>query len=165
MQIDDQTQGQEPQSGRGYVLSMVVSQFRGYEDVEIHLFRSHWEAEEEADYDWEALLGEPMRRDQPIDPEGSRRVFLETFSLEEKDALIEYLHEHYADRVRSIRASLLPLPIPIGLTPLSSVAEDQRFGRIRLHKIPHYSLGFAVEGLYSLTQHKPSRGQDAKDAF
>jgi hypothetical protein len=144
---------------------MVVSQFRGYEDVEIHLFRSEWEAGEEAEYDWEALLGEPMRRDQPIDPEGSRRVFLETFSLEEKDALVEYLQNRYANRLRSIKASVLPLPIPIGLTPLSSVAEDERFGRIRLHKIPHYPLEVAVEGLYSLTQHKPCRGQDSKDAL
>jgi hypothetical protein len=165
MQIHDQTQGQAPEFGRGIVLSMVVSQFRGHKDVEIHLFRAHWDADEETQYDWEKLLGEPMRMDQPIDPEGSRQVFLETLSMGEKESLIAYLRERYADRLQSIKASLLPLPIPIGLTPLSSVAEDQRFGRIHLHKIPNYPLQFAVDGLFSLTQHPPCKQQDREDAF
>jgi hypothetical protein len=106
-----------------------------------------------------------MRMDQSIDPEGSRQVFLETLSMGEKESLIAYLRERYADRLQSIKASLLPLPIPIGLTPLSSVAEDQRFGRIHLHKIPNYPLQFAVDGLFSLTQHPPCKQQDREDAF
>ena len=165
MQIHDLTQGHESVEGRGYVLSMVVSQFRGHKDVEIHLFRSHWEGNEEGQYDWERLLGQPIRKDQPIDPEGSREVFLETFSRAEKESLLSYLQERYADRLTSVKASLLPLPIPIGLTPLSSVAEDQRFGRIHLHRVPNYPLRFAVEGLFSLGQHQPCRNTDVQDVF
>ncbi len=163
MQIHDLTQEQEAVQGRGYVLSMVISQFRGHKDVEVHLFRSHWEGEEESQYDWEKLLGQPLHKDQPIDPEGSRKVFLETFSQTEKKALLSYLQERYADRLSAVKANLLPLPIPIGLTPLSSVAEDERFGRIHLHKIPNYPLEFAVEGLFSLSQHKPCANPDGKD--
>lgn len=166
MRIYDQTQGQEPTADRGFVVSMVVSRFRGHKDVEIHLFRAHWEAEEESRYKWEKILGEPMRRDQPIDPQGSRQVFLETFNKEEKDALIAYLQERYADWLTSVNVSLLPLPIPIGMTPLSAVAEDQRFGRIHLHKIPNYPLQFAVDGLFSLSQHQQCKeDEDIKDEF
>lgn len=165
MQIHDQTKAQKPEFDRGVVLSMVVSQFRGHKDVEIHLFRAHWDADEEAHYDWEKLLGEPLRMDQPIDPKGSRQVFLETLSMEEKETLITYLQERYADRLRSIKASLLPLPIPIGLTPLSSVAEGQRFGRIHLHKVPNYPLQFAVDGLFSLSQHSQHKHHDREDEF
>lgn len=166
MHIYDQTQGQEPAVGRGFVVSMVVSNFRGHKDVEIHLFRAQWEAEEESQYDWEKILGEPMRRDQPIDPEGSRQVFLETLNREEKDALISYLQRRYADRLSAIKVSLLPLPIPIGMTPLSSVAENQQFGRIHLHKIPKYPLQFAIEGLFSLSQHQQSKeDEDIQEEF
>ncbi len=166
MRIYDQTQGQEPATNRGFVVSMVVSHFRGHKNVEIHLFRAHWEAEEEGRYEWEKILGEPMRRNQPIDPQGSRQVFLETFSREEKDALIVYLQERYADWLTSIKVSLLPQPIPIGLTPLSAVAEDQRFGRIHLHKVPNYHLQFAVDGLFSLSQHQQCKeDEDIQDEF
>lgn len=160
MEIIDQTIGQEPAVDRGYVVSMVVSKFRGHKDVEIHLFRAQCSPQEASSYEWEKLLGDPVRRDQPIDPEGSRNVFLETFSRREKEALISYLQDRYADKLTSVKASLLPLPIPMGLTPLSSVAEDQRFGRIHLHKIPHYPLEFAVDGLFSLSQHQQCKEQE-----
>ena len=159
MHISDQTKGQEPAAERGFAVSMVVSHFRGHKDVEIHLFRAHWDAEEESRYAWEKLLGEPLRRDQPIDPESSRHVFLETLNREEKDALLDYLQRRYADRLSAIKVSLLPLPIPIGLTPLSSVAQDQRFGRIHLHKIPNYPLQFAIDGVFSISQHPESKEQ------
>ncbi|MDZ7760322.1 MAG: hypothetical protein U5L00_08725 [Desulfovermiculus sp.] len=166
MHIYDQTNGQDSPVARGFAISMVVSIFRGHKDVEIHLFRAHWDAEEEGQYDWQKILGEPLRRDQPVDPEGSRQVFLETLNREEKDALIDYLQTRYAAKLSSIKVSLLPLPIPIGLTPLSSVAENQKFGRIHLHKIPHYPLQFAIDGLFSLSQHQPyTEQQDVRDDF
>ena len=166
MEIIDQTKGQEPEVDRGYVVSMVVSKFRGHKDVEIHLFRAQSSSQEASSYDWGKLLGDPIRRDQPIDPEGSRQVFLETFSRGEKEALISYLQDRYAHKLTSIKISLLPLPIPMGLTPLSSVAEDQRFGRIHLHKIPHYPLEFDVDGLFSLSQHQQCKEQeDIQDDF
>ena len=165
MRVDDQTIGKTPDFDRGYVLSMVVANFRGRQNVEIHLFRPEWNAAEESAYTWDKLLGEPLHKDQPIDPEGSRKVFLETLSRKEKDVLLTYLQDRYADRLVSVQASLLPLPIPIGLTPLSAVAEDERFGCIHLNKVPNYPLDFPIHGLYQREQKGQDEGQAEADGL
>jgi hypothetical protein len=153
MRINDATQSTTPRVDRGYVVSMVISSFKGYKDVEVHLFRPDWEKEEERVYDWGSLLGEPIRQDQTIDPTGSRKVLMETFNAQEKDQLLEYLSNRYESRLESISARALSFPIPIGLVPLSEVPEQGTLGKIHFDKIPSYNLDFPVHGLYDLSRH------------
>ena len=153
MRINDTTRTNPSGIDRGYVISMVISSFKGYKDVEVHLFRPEWQKDEETIYDWVALLGDPIRTDQPVDPTGSRKVLMETFNAEEKDMLIEYLTQRYESRLESISAKTLQFPIPMGLTPLSEVPEQGTIGKIHFDKIPNYNLRFTVHGLYDLKRH------------
>lgn len=139
---------------RGYAISMVIAKFRGHENVDVHLFRPDWTNEELQIYDWEHLLGDPIRRDQEIDPSGSRKVLIETFNLTEKDTVLEYLQNRYASRLLSITVTVIPFPIPMGLVPLSEIPEQQQIGRIRFEEIPNYPLLFPFHGIYDLNRHK-----------
>ncbi len=153
MHIQDTTRQNVPHIDRGYVISMVISSFKGYRDVEVHLFRPEWPADEEAIYDWGSLLGDPIRPEQSVDPTGSRKVLLETFNAEEKDRLVEYLSQRYESRLESITARTLQFPIPMGLTPLSEVPEQGTIGKIHFEKIPNANLDFPVHGIFDLSRH------------
>jgi len=142
---------------RGYVLSMVIRTFKGRRDVEVHLYRSAWPEDEMANYDWATILGGSIERKdaEPTDPEGSKKLLLEAFTLEERDMIINYLSERYASRLSKITAAPLGFPIPQGLSPLSSFPEGKTIGTVKLDKIPNYPLPFHIRGLYDLSQHRP----------
>jgi hypothetical protein len=143
-----------PPVDRGYVVSIVIARFKGHRDVEVHLYRPQWSSEEGSGYDWERLLGGPIRRDRPVDPEGSRKVLLESFSAQERDLVVKFLQERYADRLQSLSASAMPFPIPMGLVPLSEIPEEGTIGRIRFERYPGYTLEFAVHGIFDLARHE-----------
>jgi hypothetical protein len=109
------------------------------------------------DYEWDKLLGGTIERkdDQPIDPEGSKKVLLEAFTREERDQVIDYLANRYASRLTKLTAAPLGFPIPQGLVPLSSFSEGKTIGTIKLDKIPNYTLPFPIRGLYDLSRHRP----------
>lgn len=140
---------------RGHVLSMTIKSFKGRRDVEVHLFRSQWDPAEIQGYDWPSLLGEPLDPNSQADPDGSKHVVLESFTREERDKILEYLKKHYASRLDRIDSQALEFPVPIGLTPLSSISEGKSVGFIRFEKIPHYDLELPLRGLYDLSRHKP----------
>jgi len=145
-----------PPVDRGYVVSMVVASFRGCEDVEVHLFKPIQDSAEAQGFDWQSLLGEPIRPGQAVDSEGSRKVLLETFTAKERNQLVEYLQDRYASKLSAIKTSVLDFPIPLGLTALSDVDESGSLGKIHLNEVPNFSLNFQVHGLFDLSQHKPS---------
>ncbi len=138
---------------RAYALSMTIKSFKGRRDVEVHLFRHAWDPAEEGGCDWNALLG-PTIEGAP-DPESSRKVILEAFTLQERNQIVSYLKEHYASRLAAIDSAPLAFPVPRGLPPLCSLAEGKSIGFIRFEKIPHYDLPVALRGLYDLSQHRP----------
>ncbi|MGM0425099.1 MAG: hypothetical protein ACQEQX_09290, partial [Thermodesulfobacteriota bacterium] len=121
MQIYDDTEQNPSEIDRGYVISMVINSFKGCKYVQVHLFRPSWDAQEEEIYDWERLLGNPVREDQPVDPTGSRQVIMETFTRQEKQEILQYLTRHYQNKLESVTARALQFPVPMGLHPLSAV--------------------------------------------
>lgn len=154
MQFNIDKDSQSPVD-RGYVISMVIDSFKGYKDVEVHLYRPDWKEEETKIYDWEKLLGDPIRENKNIDTSGSRKLLLETFNIEERDQILDYLQTRYQSRLKSITSSVLPFPIPLGLVPLSEIPEEKTISRIYFEKIPNYSLNFPVHGIYDLSRHSP----------
>lgn len=144
-----------PEIDRGFSVSMIIKSFKGRRNVEVHLFRPEWDEAEEADYRWDQLLGDPVSPDVVADPAGSRKVFMESFTPGERDAIIAFLKETYADKLVSIVSRPLSFPIPLGLVPLSSIPEGKDIGIIRFEKIPSYRLGIPMHGLYDLSQHEP----------
>ncbi len=144
----------------GYTISITIRTFRGHKYVEVHLFRPDWKTAREADsYDWTKLLGDPIDRDLPSNPQGSRAVVLESFTLEERDRVIEYMKNRYVSRLTAINSRPLQFPVPLGLTPLSEIPEDGDLGFIRFEEIHNYTLPFPVHGLYILSQHEKSTEQ------
>jgi len=140
---------------RAHTISMIIKSFKGRRDVEIHLFRSEWDPEEFEAYDWDILLGDQLHPDLEVSIDSSKRVLLEAFTDEERDEVIEYLKEHYKDRVSFVTSCPLNFPIPLGLTALSELAEGKDLGFIDFAKIPHYNLPFKICGFFDLSQHKP----------
>lgn len=140
---------------RGFVVSMTIKSFKRHENVVVHLFRANWNQAEESSYPWEQILGDPIKTGQNCDPGGSRKVFLETFSKEEKEYLISYLHDRYQDKLSAIEVGEIPLPIPLGLAPLSEIQDGGPFGILRLEDVPNYPLEFTVHGIYNLSSHNP----------
>ncbi|RPI51027.1 MAG: hypothetical protein EHM49_07725 [Deltaproteobacteria bacterium] len=140
---------------RGYAISLIIKNLKGYKDVEVHLFRPEWDEDEAKSYDWLKLLGDPIDRNVPVDPISSRKILLESFTIEERDVIIDCMKERYATRLSAINSRPLDFPIPMGLIPLCEIPEDDDIGCIRFEEIPNYTLPFPVHGLYILSQHEP----------
>ena len=155
MHINVKSSPVPPPADRAYVLSIVIRSFKGRRNVEVHLFRPDYSEAELDDYDWDRLIGEPIEPGMEFDPLGSRKVLLEAFTEQERDMLVEYLKNRYESRLAHITAMPMEFPIPLGLTPLSSIPEGKSIGFIRFDQIPNYTLPFAVHGLYDLAQHEP----------
>ncbi|QGY41357.1 hypothetical protein GM415_14905 [Pseudodesulfovibrio cashew] len=130
-------------------LSMVIKSFKGRRDVEVHLFRSSWETAMEEGVDWTRLISGTE------DAESSRRVIMESFTAAERDRIIKYLKEQYSTRLRGIRSTPLTFPVPAGLAGLSQLTPNKSVGLIEFERIPSYSLGLPIKGLYDLNQHPP----------
>lgn len=139
---------------RAHAVSMTIKSFKGRRDVEVHLFRSAWDPEEEEAIDWDKLLAAQGMGEAP-EAAGSRRVILEALMPAERDAIIAYLKEHYASRLSAIFSAPIPFPVPIGLMALSDISEGKSIGFIHFERIPHFNLGFALRGFYDLSQHPP----------
>jgi hypothetical protein len=140
---------------KGYTISLIIKKFKGHKDVEVHLFRPDWDEKEAQHYDWLKLLGDPIDRDAPIDPISSRKVLLESFTIEERDMIMDYMKKRYVSRLSAINSRPLDFPIPLGLIPLSEIPEDNDIGCVRFEEIHNYTLPFPVHGLYILSQHEP----------
>jgi len=143
-----------PPIDRGHAVSMVIKRFKGHADVEVHLFRPTWDEEDYGRYPWEELIGGAVSEDRPEDPKNGKDVILETFTANESQRLIDYLRERYGDRLDSIQSLLLDFPVPLDLSPLSSIRETATVGRLDLDTIPNYPLDFPVKGIYDLSRHE-----------
>jgi hypothetical protein len=140
---------------KGYAISLIIKNLKGHKDVEVHLFLPEWDEKKAKSYDWSKLLGDPIDRNAPIDPVSSRKVLLESFTIEERDIILDYMKKRYLSRLYAINSRPLDFPIPMGLIPLSEIPEDDDIGCIRFEEIPNYTLPFPVHGLYILSQHEP----------
>lgn len=140
---------------RAHVLSMTIKAFKGRRDVDIHLFRACWNQEEESSFDWNTLLAPTREDDDTTELPECRNIVLEAFTEDERDTIINYLKAQYSTRITSITSSTLSFPIPAGLMPLSNVEEGKSIGFIIFEKIPSYSLGLPLKGLYDLSLHPP----------
>ena len=145
---------EKPLLDRGYVISIVIKNFKQRKDVEVHLFRPKWDPEEYSLYDWPDLIGNPLPGAKEIDPISARKVLLETFNEKEKDIIVDYLKKRYNTRLKEIRISILRLPIPLGLVGLSEIEPQGDIGIIEFEKIPNYPLDFPFHGLYNLARHE-----------
>jgi hypothetical protein len=140
---------------RAWTVSIVIKSFKGRKDVTVHLFRPEWDPAEEEIYDWDVLTGDPVDPDLPVSYESCRRVLMESFTAEERDALVDYIKTRYKDKVSDIHACALNFPIPLGLTALSELTEGKDIGFINFDKIPNYTLPFPARGFFDLSQHRP----------
>ncbi|WP_320175701.1 hypothetical protein [Maridesulfovibrio sp.] len=150
-----QIENGEIPSPRGYAVSMVIKSFKGRRDVEVHLFRPEWDEADENKIKWDNLFGSPATLDAIPDAKKDRMIVLESFTMEERDQVVEYLKDHYSSRLESIFSTPMEFPVPTGLPPLSSITEGKDIGLIKFEKVPHFDLPFALRGLYNLGAHRP----------
>ena len=139
---------------RAYVVNMSIKSFKGRKNVEVHLFRGQWDPEELQSYDWTKILGKSLQEMEDGEKDAVRAI-MEAFTRRERDHLVQYLQNRYAGRLTVINSAALPFPVPSGVVPLADMPEDENMGRIRLDKVPNYSLDFAVHGFYDLSAHPP----------
>lgn len=152
--------GNEP-INRVYTISIIIRSFKGRKNVEAHLFRSDIpEKELQApillkciDTDREKYRLEPHLTGTLED---TKRMVLESFTKEERDAIIEYLEQRYHTRLLAISAGPLTFPVPMGTMPLASIPEGKSMGFIRFHNMLNYPLQFNFTGFYDLDQHEPN---------
>lgn len=148
----------EPQTklpiDRAHVVSVVIKSFKGRRNVEVHLFRPAGE-ESLPDYNWVDLIDDHHHPDVAYEPEAVKRFIMEAFTEAERDQVLEYLKERYANKLESITACPIEFPVPLGITPLSDIPEGKTAGFIRFDQIPNYNLGFPLRGFYDLSQHEP----------
>ncbi|WP_028587087.1 hypothetical protein [Desulfocurvus vexinensis] len=154
MQIHSVASERPLPADRAYVMTMTIKTFKGRRNVKVHLFRPGAGEAEYAAYAWNNLLGDAIEPGQD-DPEGSKRVLLEAFTKAERDQVLAYIQERYADRVSEATARPMSFPIPKGLTPLSAIPEGKSIGLVRFSDLPNYPLPFPMHGLYDLSQHEP----------
>ncbi|MBI9110176.1 hypothetical protein [Maridesulfovibrio ferrireducens] len=140
---------------RGYAVSMIVRSFKGRRDVEVHLFRPEWSANEENEISWDNIFGPPAMLDAVPNAEKDRKIVMESFTLDERNQVIDYLKEHYSSRLDSINSNPMEFPIPSGLPALCSMDEGKDFGLIKFEKVPHFNLPFTLRGFYNLSAHRP----------
>ncbi len=140
---------------RAYTVSMVIKSFKGRRNVEVHLFRPDCQDTGNQEYDWSKLLGDPIHPDVHVDLESSKKILLECFTIEERDAVLEYLKQRYDERLAGISSGPLPLPVPLGMPPLSEIPGGKTIGFIHFEQVPNYTLPFLVHGFYDLAQHEP----------
>ena len=153
MDVTIKETNEKPMLDRGYVISIVIKNFKQHKDVEVHLFRPKWDVEEYSMYDWPELIGNPIPEAKEIDPISSRKVLLETFNDREKEIIVEYLKERYKTRLKEIKISTLSFPIPLGLVGLSEIEPQGTIGIIKFEEIPNYPLDFSFHGIYDLSRH------------
>ncbi|MDY0275899.1 MAG: hypothetical protein RBR42_10785 [Desulfomicrobium sp.] len=148
---------QEPQEtlpcSRGFTATMTIRSFKGRKDVVVHLFRPYQDPGDGDNYNWTQLIDHSQ--DANSERSDSREVILESFTKEELEQIVQYLHSRYADRLVEIRTNALRYPLPMGLVPLKAMPEGKDMGRIRFEIVPNYPLSFIMHGFYDLSQHKP----------
>lgn len=139
----------QPSAPYCHSVSMTIRSFKGRRDVEVHLFRSTWDTDAETSLDWNAIIDGGT----PDDP--SKTVVMESFTTEERDRIVNYLKEQYSTRLTTIKSIPLTFPIPAGLPGLSQMTSGKTLGIIEFERIPSYTLGLPIKGLYDLSQHPP----------
>ncbi len=150
-----------PPVERVYTVSMVIRSFKGRRNVEVHLFRPDYDPNEVDKYNWDKLIGDPVHPDVQVNLESPKYIVLESFTLEERDAIVEYLKDRYGERLETISSGPLALPVPLGMPALSEIPGGKTLGFIHFELVPNYTLPFAVHGLYDLAQHDPLvRGEE-----
>jgi len=139
----------QPLAPFAHSLSMTIRSFKGRRDVEVHLFRSAWDQDQEEALDWTTIINEGTLDDS------SKSLVMESFTTEERDRIVNYLKEQYSTRLTAIKSTPISFPVPSGLSGLSQITPGKTVGLIEFHKIPSYSLDLPIMGLYDLSQHKP----------
>lgn len=139
---------------RAFVVNMIIRSFKGRRDVEVHLYRPTWDQSEEQKYNWDLILAQSPGQMQK-EMQNSRHVVMESFTMEERDVLVNYLGDRYSRKIRLINSASLSFPVPQGLLPLSIMPENENYGRIRFELVPNYTLPFQVHGFYDLSVHAP----------
>ncbi len=147
---------------RIHSIRITIRSFKGRRNVEAHIFR--WEpwllAEDTAAYDWNALLATEPAPCAPAgiaagSPDDAKYALLEGFTEAERDAVIHFLALRYESRLERIDSCPMELPVPLGVTPLSSVSPGKTLGFIRFDHVREYPLPFTLRGVYDLAQHEP----------
>ena len=156
-----------PPVERIHVISITIRTFKGRRNVQAHLFRlPDGDATSQG---LDSLRAVPGLVGAPLDPSApgaddltgpeaetdALRTVLEAFTETERDAVVDYLSQRYADRLTCIIACPLQLPVPRGVVPFSALPEGKTMGVIRFDEVPRYPLPFAIRGFYDLAQHEP----------
>lgn len=141
---------------RSYVISMRLANFKGYKDVEAHIFRYAYPEEEIEELAGLDLVG-PPDVDMPAElvagatKEAALKCILEAFTKEESEELAQYLKEKYEDQIVSLYVAPLNLPAPLGVGPLAEIPEGEKSGFIKFDKAPGYNLPFKARAYYDIS--------------
>lgn len=155
MEVNMVESREKPLHPRAFVASGVLTNFRGHQNVEIHIFRYGYpekELEELASLD---LVGKPAPGMPPelvanATKEAAIKCVLEAFTWEESELLVRYLQERYKDQIERLYIMPLELPAPLGVGPLADIPVGEKSGFINFDKAPGYSLPFSIRAYYEL---------------
>ena len=140
---------------RAHAIIATIRTFKGRKNVDIHLFRHNINVEDGTPLPWDALIGDPVDPDQPGNPDDVKKMVLEMFTEAERDQIVQYLKNKYGQRLASVTCASVEYPVPLGVTPLSTIPEGKTMGFIRFDDVDNYSLPFAFRGFYDLAEHEP----------
>lgn len=142
---------------RIHIVALVLKNFQNRENVEIQLFRPGGDPVELEGLNRSALVGSAVAGMPPelvrgATEEAAIACLLETFTASEIRQITEYLQERYSGQIAEIAICPLELPVPLGIGPISGLAEGNRSGFINFDLAPGYPLDFAFRGYYDLDQ-------------
>lgn len=152
--------GNEP-TNRIYTMSIIIRSFKGRKHVQAHLFRSDIPEAELQDTNLLRCIDTDCEKHK-LEPyltgtlEDTKQMVLESFTEEERDAIINYLEERYDTRLEGISVAPLSFPVPQGTMPLATIPEGKSMGFIRFDNMPGYPLKFKFRGFYDLDLHEPN---------
>lgn len=138
-----------------HIISLTIRSFKGRRNVELFLFKADYSDTLLDKLRLFPLVGEPIDPNNPGDPDDALRSILESFTEKERDDVLQYLSQRYAENITSAFACPLETPVPQGIRSLASIPEGKNLGFVYFERAPNYPLPFRLRGFYDLEQHEP----------
>ena len=131
---------------RGYRAHFFAKELKGYKNVKVFLFRSHWCKEKEPRYNWSELVDGYDEVDRTM-RDLSRKCILENFTIEEIQLLKKWFQDH---ENADLEIYLEDFPIAPGLLPIGAIgASGVQEGYIMFSETKNWDLPVEVSGYYN----------------
>lgn len=146
---------QESLPDRKYIAVATLGNFRGHNNIELHIFRTDASKEELDSLRGLNLVGaaDPLMPKELLagaTEDNALACILEAFTKEEAILLEKYLADHYGSQIKNLIICPMNLPVPLGVGPLSQIPEGQKSGFINFDLSKNFDLPFKFKGYYDL---------------